>query len=119
LDVLLGARLLRRLGAETTLLHVSRDDQAPSDGTPGGIALRHLEQGANTLRGQGIACEVRVRRGSVVAEILAEAVDGGYDLVVVGAHIPSGRSRFAQRDFAAQIAREVDRSLLVVRGAVD
>lgn len=113
LDVLVAARVVRRLQSRATLLHVVRDGDGPSE-----IVARHLAQGAATLRAQGIDCDTLVRRGDVLDEILATAAEGDYDLIVVGGHLPGGRGVFAERDLAATVARRSDRSVLVVRGAV-
>jgi len=114
LDVVVGARLVRRLRARATLLHVVRASGEPAAASD--LVLRHLEMGANTLRGQGIDCDTKVRHGDVVSEILAEATAGEYDLIVVGGHLAGGRRGEAERDLAALVAAAADRSVLVVRG---
>jgi len=54
-----------------------------------------------------------VRHGLVVEEILAEATDGRYDLVVIGAHLHEGWQRFLLEDVTAQIVLQADRPVLV------
>jgi len=50
-----------------------------------------------------------------VDEILSEAKDGGYDLVVIGAHVASGLERFMLTDATEQIVLGCDRPVLVVK----
>ncbi|MFN8485180.1 MAG: ATP-binding cassette domain-containing protein [Anaerolineae bacterium] len=120
LDVVFGARLARRVGASTRLLYVA---QPVREAQPVGVAdgadrpwlARHLEEGRLTLLGQGVEVDTKVRQGGVVDEILAEAAEGDYDLIVVGGHVPS-RQRPGARDVAAEIVARADRPVLVVRG---
>ena len=56
----------------------------------------------------------RVRHGPVVEEILNEARDGAYDLLVIGSHQARGWQRFLLDDLAHQIVVQVDRPVLVV-----
>ncbi|MDX1415503.1 MAG: universal stress protein [Candidatus Promineifilaceae bacterium] len=55
-----------------------------------------------------------VRHGLVVDEILAEATDGSYDLIVVGAHPSEGWHRFLLENVTAKIVIEADRPVLVI-----
>jgi nucleotide-binding universal stress UspA family protein len=56
----------------------------------------------------------RIRHGAVVEEIMAEAQEGDYDLIVIGAHHASGLQRFLLEDLARLIVTQADRSVLVV-----
>lgn len=56
----------------------------------------------------------RLRHGPVVNEILAEAHDGDYDLIVIGAHQARGWQRFLLDNLAHQIVVQSDRPVLVV-----
>ncbi len=120
MDVVFGARLARRVGASTRLLHVARPVReaqaiAQANGADRPWLVRHLEEGRLTLLGQGVEVDTKVRQGGVVEEILAEAAEGDYDLIVVGGHVP-GRQRPGSRDVAAEIVARADRPVLVVRG---
>lgn len=75
----------------------------------------HLRKGLQILRGLGVAGKVKIRRGLVVGEILAEAEEGGYDLLVIGAHAAPGLYRFLLDDLATQIVLGSQRSVLVVK----
>lgn len=129
LDVLFGSRLARRTGASTTLLHVAplasngstlvqHDGSAPPQVLPAGPVTRHLDKGVQTLHNQGVRAEAKLRRGVVLDEILAEATEGNYDVVVVGGHLPTAPLTFLETDLAAQVVRLADRPVLVVRGAM-
>ena len=58
---------------------------------------------------------VEIRHGLVVEEVLAEARDGDYDLIVIGAHANQGWQSLLLDDLAAKIMAGLDRSVLVVR----
>ncbi|MFN8473536.1 MAG: ATP-binding cassette domain-containing protein [Anaerolineae bacterium] len=123
IDVLFGARLARRVGASTRLLHVARSSpvhEAQAAGLEGGgqrpWLVRHLEEGRLTLLGQGVEVDTKIRQGGVVDEILAEAAESDYDLIVVGGHVPARQRAAAGHDVAGEIVARADRPVLVVRG---
>ncbi len=123
LDVMVGTRLARRAGAQATLLHVVDPDrhriEAESIGAePAERITRHLEAGRVTLIGQGVSVTATVRHGAPVDQILAESVEGDYDLIVVGGHLGADPPLRSQRDVAAQVVARADRSVLVVRGPI-
>ncbi|MGE5139022.1 MAG: ATP-binding cassette domain-containing protein [Rudaea sp.] len=119
-NIVFGGRLARRTGASTTLLFV--DSSAP--GLTGGAAKppraqarwveQHLEEGSRTLLNQGIRTQVKVREGSALEEIFAEAGEGDYDLIVVGGHLPPAASR-SRPDLMSEVVARSDRPVLVVR----
>jgi nucleotide-binding universal stress UspA family protein len=74
-----------------------------------------LRQDLQTLSRPGIHPRPKVRHGLVVEEILEEARDGDYDLVVVGAHRGEGWQRVLLDDLAHEILLQIDRPILVVR----
>jgi nucleotide-binding universal stress UspA family protein len=128
-DIVFGGRIARRTGASTTLLYVDTTGESYPAITPqpvgAGVATihrtrpwieRHLEEGARTLLNQGIRTEVRVREGPVVEEILSEAAEGDYDLIVVGGHVSRAALRFPDHDLATLVVARADRPVLVVRG---
>ncbi len=131
LDVLLGGQLAHHAGASATLLYVV---PPPIPVTPlsfeyasaptvayvptATAALRHLEQGVQTLHGQGIRAGSKMRQGRILDEILAEAAEGDYDLIVVGGHLGSAGLSFLEHDLASDVVRTADRPVLVVRGAL-
>ena len=128
-EIVFGGRLARRAGASTTVLFVDAAaapaSAAPSEPSSSAtVALsrtrpwieRHLEEGARTLLNQGIRAEVRVREGSIVEEILAEAAEGDHDVIVIGEHLPRTASLFPGQDLTGEIVARADRPVLVVRG---
>jgi nucleotide-binding universal stress UspA family protein len=74
-----------------------------------------LEQDIKLLKRLKLHPRAKVRHGFIVDEILAEARDGDYDLVVIGAHRGEGWRRILLDDLAHQIIVQMDRPVLVVR----
>jgi nucleotide-binding universal stress UspA family protein len=74
-----------------------------------------LEQDVRLLRDLNLDPYPKVRHGLIVDEILAEARDGDYDLVVIGAHRGEGWRRILLDDLAHQIIVQLDRPILIVR----
>src|SRR5262249_38217367 len=52
----------------------------------------HLEKGLMTLGRLTVAGQVKIRYGTVVGEIFAEAETGDHDLIVIGAPPPEARA---------------------------
>ena len=73
-----------------------------------------LQQDIRLLEKSRVRVQPCIRHGSVVDEILAEAQDGSYDLIVIGAHQSRGWHRFLLDDLAHQIVVQADRPVLVV-----
>ncbi|HEY6147684.1 MAG TPA: ATP-binding cassette domain-containing protein [Thermoanaerobaculia bacterium] len=131
IDILLGAQVARRLGAAVTLLYVERD--ASRAAAPSGEAVgettavrrarawieRHLEQGLRTLRGQGVSAETRIRYGEPLREILAEAAEGDYGLIIAGAHVERTYFHAPERDLTMNLIDRSDRPVLIVKGTLD
>jgi len=127
-DVRFGGMIARCTGAQVTILHVmsqlplspearledleATEEELFQRETPEGV---HLRKGLQILRELGVAGKVKVRRGLVVDEILAEAEEGGYDLLVIGAHAAPGLYRFLLDDLTTQIVLGSQRPVLVVR----
>ncbi len=97
--------------ADMTDLECSSEVLLLSD-APEGQHLRKVLQILERLSVQG---EAKVRHGLVIDEILAEARDGDYDLIVTRAHVASGLQRFMLTDTTEQIVLGSDRPVLVVR----
>ena len=121
-DVAFGGRFARSVGARATLLFVD-DREVPAweqdriHVEPPWI-LEHLRRGVEALRARGVTAKVEVRRGAVLDQILAEAVEGRHDVIVVGKHVPGSRGRKrATRDLASDLVLRADRSVLVVHDA--
>ncbi|HWN99868.1 MAG TPA: ATP-binding cassette domain-containing protein [Blastocatellia bacterium] len=109
-DVRVGGRLARLLGAEVTLLFVTRESEGPDS-----LTRSHLDRASATLRAQDVTSQVRVRFAETpLAGILEEAKDGDHDLIVIGSHGPRSRSLFALNDVTLQVLSTADRPVLVV-----
>lgn len=92
--------------------HLQADAEELIDiSSPEGELLSHDVQMLNDI---DVAAEPIVRHGGVVEEILAEAINGRYDLIVIGAHPNEGWQRFLLEDVTAQIVLQADRPILVV-----
>jgi sulfate transport system ATP-binding protein len=128
LDVFFGGQIARTAGAEATLLFVD----GPSFGAPAYVRgngpappswksrfwiERHLDQGLETLAGQGVRAQVSVRQGDALREILAEAEEGEHDLIVIGGHLARTWMDAPDRDLALDLVAEADRPVLVVKGS--
>jgi nucleotide-binding universal stress UspA family protein len=89
-DVLFAGRLVRHLSADATLMSVmppARSDQEMQARTE-----RFLESGVRSLSLLGVPARTVLRSGAAPQEIQAEAREGGFDIVVLGAPLasPSG-----------------------------
>lgn len=116
---------------QITILHVMsqisagpgiRGDQLRSDAevlinahSPEGELLqRDIEE----LKHAGVYTDPKIRHGLVVDEMLEEARNGDYDLVVIGAHIPVGWQNFLLDNIARKIVTQIDRSILIVKPSI-
>ena len=111
-DVRVGGRLARMLGAQVTLLFVTRESEGPDS-----LTRSHLDRASATLRAHDVISQVRVRFAeNPLAGILEEAQEGDHDLIVIGSHGPRSRSRrlFALNDVTLQVVSAADRPVLVV-----
>lgn len=123
-----AGRLARSVDASVTLIHVMSqlsltreaslaDLQAPAEEL---IRRRsregvHLNQMLDLLAVEGTKVRAVVRHGLVVDEIVVEAEEGQFDLLVVGAHVTPGISSLLAGDLSEQILLAADRPVLVVR----
>lgn len=127
-DVGFGGKVARSTRAQVTILHVMsqlpltrrakwEDLEATAEellqrNTPEGV---HLRKGLQILGELGVTGKVKVRRGLVVNEILAEAEEGGYDLLVIGAHVTPDLHPLLLDDLTIQIVLGSQRPVLVVK----
>jgi len=124
----MGARLAQAARAHATLLHVTgmvpsmyagleamKERLAELLQTDTPIA-RHLRLGAAILDRHGVEAELKLRQGAVASEILREASQGGYDLIVIGASGTVGQPRsLFMVDVTRQVVDRALRPVLVVR----
>ncbi len=135
-DARVGGALSALVGARVAVLHVMRHvppEPGSAGENPGRDALDLMQAGAREgehfkrlqaiMQSQGlmaIRCQLKVRHGPVLDEILAETREGSYDLVVIGAHQASeGRAKdlrmVSQANITDEILAHVRRPVLVVR----
>jgi nucleotide-binding universal stress UspA family protein len=81
-------------------------------GTPEG---EHLNELVAIGLARGVDTSVKLRWGLVVDQIVAEARQGDYDLVTLGAHGGSGLQRYILDDVTEAVIEELDLPVLIVR----
>jgi sulfate transport system ATP-binding protein len=117
-DVRVGGWLARRLGAEVTLLHVNAGGSGKTGGRdPEPWVQIHLDRGVATLRALEVKSRGTIRTARTPAEgILAEAAEGGYDLIVMGRHAPRPGPLFRPKatDITLRILAGIQTSMLIV-----
>ncbi len=113
-DVLFAGRLIRHLGADATLLSVLPASNRDSDLYQ--RAERFLEGGVQSLSILGVPSKTLIRSGATAEEILREATEGNYDLVVLGAPLNTSGGKISLSGVIEQVLRALDdRAILVVR----
>jgi sulfate transport system ATP-binding protein len=78
-------------------------------------ADRFLAASARTLASLGVRAATRQRAGEAEAEIVAEAREGQYDLIVVGAPLAASRGERSIDGPIASLLESATRPLLIVR----
>jgi len=127
-DVEMAGRVAEHAQASVTVLHVmsqvpvSEDAYLPDlAATADDLIARHTREGVHlrsaleTLMTRAPDCQAKVRHGFVIDEILAELRGGDYDLLVVGAHIARGLTRWLLDDVTAHLLEEAHVPVLVAR----
>ena len=122
-----GARLARAAQAHTTILHVTHPVPSMYTGldameetlaellqTDTPLAV-HLREGARHLADQGVQAEIKLRHGMAHDEIVREAEQGDYDLIVMGPNPGKGLRRLLTEDITAQVIEIAPCPVLVVR----
>lgn len=74
-----------------------------------------LDHDMEVLADVGYRSTPKVRHGLVVNEILAEAKEGSYDLVIIGAHGGTGWRKILLDDISHQVVVGLQRPVLVIR----
>ena len=125
--VRLTGQLARCSGATVTLLHVMPEPPAIFAGlsrmeeTAASLLDSHSELGLNlrhakeTLEALGVPTEVKLRRGSVLEEILGEISEGNYDMVVTGSALSRSLRTYVLGDISREIVNRANCAVLVVR----
>ena len=123
-----AARLARLLSASMTLLHVMSQLPLAEDAVPDDLEASaeelirrssregaHLAQMLALLAAEGVTARAVVRHGLVLDEIIAEAKEGRYDLLVTGAHVTPGLNARLADNLSTDILLAANRPVLVVR----
>ncbi len=112
-DVLFTGRLMRHLGAKTTLMTVLRTASSPQEQER---AQRFIDAGARTLGLLGVPTQTKVRTGGVRDEIMTEMKTGGYDMLVMGAPLHNHDGRDILTGIAAELLDAItEQPVLIIR----
>jgi nucleotide-binding universal stress UspA family protein len=122
-----AARLAGALSASLELLHVMsqvalEEDARSADLEAGAQELIesnaregiHLAAMLEILQAEGVQAKPLVRHGLVVDEIIAEARNGHFDMLVIGAHTMPGIEGILSSDLAERIMLSANRPVLIV-----
>lgn len=122
-----AAHLAHALGASVTLLHVMSQVALQEGATEADLVAEaeelmardaregvHLGSMLEILREEGVEAEAVVRHGLVVEEILAEATDGEFDMLIVGAHATPDIAGLLSADLSEKIMLAANRPILIV-----
>ncbi len=122
-----AARLARALDASVALLHVmsqvaleerakAADLEAEATELMESDAREgiHLQSMLEILQQEGVEARALVRHGLIVDEIVTEARDGHFDMLVIGAHTAPGIEGLLSSDLAKQIMLSTERPVLIV-----
>jgi nucleotide-binding universal stress UspA family protein len=126
--VQLTGKIAAGAGASVTLLHVMAEppalyaDLIRLEEDADLLLKSHSELGRNLtqqrkdLEALGVTTEVRVRHGIVIDQVLAEARDGKYDIIVTGSSQARGPWRhFIMGDLTRMILNHAESPVLVAR----
>ncbi len=124
-----GARLARILGARETLLHVTNpipqmfagleemEETLPELLQSDTFEGRALRQGVRIMNDQKVDGDIELRYGLVEEEIIREAEQGDYDLIVIGSSAQAGPiGRLLVGNITRRIIDRTRRPVLVVPG---
>lgn len=122
-----GTRLARVLGAEQTLLHVTNmipqmytgldemDETLPELMQSDTQEAQSLREGVRIMEDRDVEGQIELRRGLVAEEIIRRAVQGDYDIIVIGSSVPVGPiSQLLVGDVTRRVLDGTKRPVLVV-----
>ena len=124
----MGARLAQATAAQAILLHVTSaapgmytglreiEETLPKLLQSNTSIARHLHRGSDVLEQRQVATEMRLRQGVAADQILSEAREGNYDLLIIGTSGAAGRlQEWLLGNVTKQIVENAPRSVLVVK----
>ncbi len=122
-----AARLAHALGASVTMLHVMSQVALEERAHGADLVAKaeelmerdaregvHLANMLQILRAGDVEAEAVVRRGLVVEEIISEARDDQFDMMIIGAHTTPDIAGLLSSDLSQQIMLAVNRPILIV-----
>ncbi len=113
-NVIFAGRLLRHLGAEATLLTVvppAQDEDESHERID-----RFLAGGQNSLSRFGVPSVVKIKKGELVDAVREEMSSGDYDLVVLGAPLPTSTRKTSMTGAIRDVLSNVENcSFLIIR----
>lgn len=122
-----AAQLAHALEASVTLLHVMSQVALEEDAKGADLEAEaeelmesearegaHVEDMLRILHDEDVEAEAVVRHGLVVEEIIAEAKEGQFGMLVIGAHTTPDIAGLLSSDLSQQIMLAVDRPILIV-----
>ena len=74
-----------------------------------------LQQAIDALEAAGVFGGLQLREGLVAEQVLAEVIEGDYDLLVIGAHAAVGVDRLLMEDMCNRLVQKSPISTLVAR----
>lgn len=128
--LLLGwaAQLAARLGTQTTLLHIVERPPSMFAGLPdmeetlsrflqsNTSEARAVQGSVDRLLALGVQPELRLERGVAAEQIVAEAREGGYDLLIIGSSYGAPAStRLLMEGITAKLVQRSPCGVLIVR----
>lgn len=79
------------------------------------MRARYLQEAAKTLRRVGWEAEIKLREGFPEEEILKEATEGNFDLIMLGSHSWTGVSHLLIPSLSYTIVKHAKNSVLIVK----
>ena len=105
----LGAEIATLTSSTPTILIVIDSEEGREH------ADKVLKRAGDIVTRVGSEAQTKIRIGKPKAEILAETMEGDYDLLVLGTHAAEGWSRYLLADITAKVVEGIGRPVLVMR----
>jgi len=110
-DIQVAGRLALRTHTPITVMTVLTSDVDQSEEAR---AIHHLKLAKHSLKALGVDCTTLIRQGLPFDEIIAEASNPEYGLIVTGASYPEGSRGPATPSTTKRIVDQVQKSILIV-----
>jgi len=114
-DILFTGRLVHHLGSSVTLMTVLRPEDENSSYIRG-HAERFLASGLKSLALLGVDAQSKIRTGAAAEQIINEAQEGAYDLLVLGAPMAKSDGTYTLSGTIGHVLGALnDRAVMLVR----